>query len=516
MRRSSGVGGESSQRIKRIDAGVVAIGSKTKVDGVSTNECGPHDPDLVGMLENRRRGLCTGFVAAGRTHARGTQVRGPYLLDVAVTPRHLQGLATLDFDFVRRIHNAKRTDHRHVPNLGTVEDSVTITTRPGHPDFLDLPWDQPLLDWEHSRLVDLPKGISRHTVRFVQYATGIYVIKQLPTPAAERDFAMLRKLEDEEGPAVEPVGLVQNSALDPGAEESAALITRYLDYSFSYRELLSGTGFGKRRNQMLDAFAVLLVELHLIGFFWGDCSLSNVLYRYDAEEIQTVLVDAETSEYRETGLSDGQREEELDIMIQNVAGGMLDIAAAAGRDLDEADLRLGEDIAERYRRLWDEVNRTTILGVDERYRIQQRVHALNALGFDVADFTLIPHQHGSQLKLSVTATGRRHHRNRLRDLTGLRASEAQARQILSDLRYFEAKHPNNSDKAVNAVRWRVGEFEPWIDRVRQTVGDETDPIQAFCDILHHRYVISVQRHYDVGTEAAFNDWLESGRPGYEI
>ncbi len=397
-----------------------------------------------------------------------------------------------------------------------MEDTITITTRPGHPDFVDLPWEQPLLDWDIARLVELPKGISRHTVRFVEYPSGIYVIKQLPVRPADRDYTMLRKLEEEEGPAVEPVGLVKNAAIDPGAEESAALITRYLDYSFSYRELLSGAGFGKRRNQMLDAFAVLLVELHLIGFFWGDCSLSNVLYRFDAEEIQTVLVDAETSEYRETGLSDGQREEDLDIMIQNVAGGMLDIAAAAGRDLDQADLRLGEDIAERYQGLWAEINRTTILGVDERYRIQERVHALNELGFDVDDFTLIPHAQGSRLRLNVTATGRRHHRNRLRDLTGLRTSEAQARQILSDLRYFEAHHPNSSDKAVNAVRWRVGEFEPWIERVRQTVGEDTDPIQAFCDILHHRYAISVQQQTDVGTEAAFEDWLATGRPGYEI
>ncbi|NNL46804.1 MAG: DUF4032 domain-containing protein [Acidimicrobiia bacterium] len=397
-----------------------------------------------------------------------------------------------------------------------MDEAITITTRPGHPDFLDLPWEEPLADWKHERLVELPKGISRHTVRFVEYSTGIYAIKQLPTTAADRDYTMLRKLEEEEGPGVQAVGLVTNAEIDPGAEESAALITRYLDYSFSYRELLSGSGFGKRRNQMLGAFAMLLVELHLMGFYWGDCSLSNVLYRFDAEEIQTVLVDAETSEFRETGLSDGQRAEEIEIMIQNVAGGMLDIAAAAGKDLDEADLRLGEDIAERYHGLWDELNRSTVIGADERYRIQQRVHAIHDLGFDVEDVTLIPEASGARLRLRVSAAGRRYHRNRLRDLTGLRASEAQARQILSDLRYYEVHHPITSDKAVNAVRWRVGEFEPWIQRVREAVGEDTDPIQAFCDLLHHRYAISVQHQSDVGTEAAFTDWLEKGKPGYQI
>lgn len=413
----------------------------------------------------------------------------------------------MNLDLVWDLHLAKRTGGGIRPKLASVDDAITIITRPGHPDFLDLPWDEPLASWDHERLVDLPKGISRHIVRFVQYESGTYAIKQLPVAAAQRDHEMLGRLQEEDGPAVRPVGLVTNTELDTGAEESAALITRYLDYSFSYRELLSGAGFGKRRNQMLGAFAMLLVELHVMGFYWGDCSLSNVLYRWDAEAIQTVMVDAETAEFRESGLSEGQRAQDVEIMIQNVGGGMLDIAAEAGKDLDEADLHLGEDIATRYYGLWEEINRTTIIGTDERYRIEERVRALNELGFDVSDVTLIPQERGSRLRLTVSASGRRFHRTRLRDLTGVRASEAQARMILSDLRYYEAHHPTNSDKAINAVRWRVGEFEPWIARVKEAVEDELDPIQAFCDLLHHRYVISVEQQRDVGTEAAFEDWL---------
>ncbi len=91
---------------------------------------------------------------------------------------------------------------------------------------------------------------------------------------------------------------------------------------------------------MLDAFASLLVELHTIGCFWGDCSLSNTLYRFDAETIETIMVDAETASMVDT-LSDGQREEDLEIMIVNVAGGMADIAAERDTDIDHADLALG-------------------------------------------------------------------------------------------------------------------------------------------------------------------------------
>ena len=68
-------------------------------------------------------------------------------------------------------------------------------------------------------------------------------------------------------------------------------------------------------------FAGLLVELHLAGCFWGDCSLSNVLYRYDANTIQAIMIDAETVELRET-LSDGQRYDDLEVMIHRVSDGL--------------------------------------------------------------------------------------------------------------------------------------------------------------------------------------------------
>ena len=42
-----------------------------------------------------------------------------------------------------------------------------------------------------------------------------------------------------------------------------------------------------------NAFAGLLVELHLAGLYWGDCSLSNILWRRDAGAMMAYLVDAE-------------------------------------------------------------------------------------------------------------------------------------------------------------------------------------------------------------------------------
>ena len=314
----------------------------------------------------------------------------------------------------------------------------TLNVRTGHPDFLDLDWDSSITEWDHHRLMDLPKGISRHQVRFVGYREGIYAIKELPRVPATAEWENLRWLESVGGPAVLAAGYVVREGADPTEEWSTAVITRYLDHSFSYRELLEGPGFGKRRNQMLDAFAALLVELHNLGLYWGDCSLSNVLYQFDAEGIAATLVDTETAEVHEPGLSDGQREMDLDVMIVNVAGGMADIAAGAGEDIDDADLALGEDIADRYRALWAEVQREDVIGPNERWRITERIGALNDLGYEVDDLEIDTTGDGDRLRFHVRVGSRRFHRNRLQELTGIWTSEKQARIILGDLQYFLA------------------------------------------------------------------------------
>ena len=143
-------------------------------------------------------------------------------------------------------------------------DAYTLTLRPGFTDLLDLDWVHSITEWTDSRLIDLPRGISRHEVRFVATGKGIYAIKELPLRAANREFEMLTQLEELAGPSVIALGLVVRPQVDRYSDQSAALITRYVDHSFSYRELLSGPGFGPRRAQLLDAFAGLLAELHML------------------------------------------------------------------------------------------------------------------------------------------------------------------------------------------------------------------------------------------------------------
>lgn len=396
-----------------------------------------------------------------------------------------------------------------------------LALRPQWPALIDLDWASPLESWPPASFLDLPRGISRHTVRFCEVDGSLFALKELPQRAAERDYAGLRRLEDLGGSAVRAVGLVTRDG-DPDCETAGVLITRYADFSFSYRELLSGEGFGERRTQLLDAFAFLLVELHLLGCFWGDCSLSNTLYRFDAGAIETMLVDAETSELHEE-LSRGQREYDVDIMRTNVGGEMADIAASRGLTLDDADLALGDDIAGRYDALWKELASDQRLPADAaQYKVQERVNRLNDLGFEVDDITLEPAPDRGQIRLGVRIADRHFHSNRLRALTGVEASEHQARQILSDLSYYELKKaaggPKRSaaGKVLLAARWRVEEFEPWLRRLAQHLPPGADPVQAYTDVLHHRYMLSVGAGRDVGTEAAFERWLAEGRPGYPL
>ncbi len=402
--------------------------------------------------------------------------------------------------------------------LNHAMSAPTLSIRPGHPAFLDLDWSRPLAEWDGGRLIELPTGIHRHVVRFVTYRDEIYAIKELPRRVARHEYRILRALEQRVTPVAHAVGLVDREWVTSDQEWSAAVITRYVKFAFTYRELISGGNFGPRRKSMLDAVAGLLVELHLAGLFWGDCSLSNLLYRYDADTIEAIMIDAETSELHDT-LTDGQRLHDIDIMIVNVAGGMADIAASQGFDIDEADFDLGEDIATRYHALWKELTDEVTIGPDEAYRVRERIERLNALGFEAESVDLEPVGGGDtvRLRLKVAVGGRSYHRSRLRELTGIDAAESQARQILSDLHYYEATHGQTTatGKAVSAIRWRVDVFEPLLTRISAMLPDETDPVQRYTDFLNHRYLKATEMGRDVTNEEAFATWVEEGMPGYD-
>jgi len=359
--------------------------------------------------------------------------------------------------------------------------------------------------------VTLIRGISRHVVRFLEYDGALYAVKELPERPARREWTLLRRLDGQGLPVVEPVGIVT----DRGDGIDAALITRHLDYSLPYRVLFTGSGIPDLRTHLLNALVELLARLHLRGFFWGDCSLSNALFRRDAGALSAYLVDAETGELHGS-LSNGQRAYDLEIAQQNVVGELLDVDAEVGLPADVDPDETGEEIVRRYRALWDELTRVETFGPDERYRLDERLHRLNDLGFDVEEISLAASDGRYRLSLDPHVVEPGHHRHRLLRLTGLDAQENQARRMLNDIaRYREAREREvGRPLAESAVAsdWRQRVFEPTVAAVPDALQGRLPPAEVFHQVLEHRWFLSEQAKHDVGIDEAVRSYVASELP----
>ena len=386
-----------------------------------------------------------------------------------------------------------------------------LVARTGHPDFLDLPWGTPLEEWDSPRLVNLIRGISRHVVRFVEYDTALYALKELPERPARREWTLLRRLEGQGLPVVEAVGIVTNR----GEDLDAILITRHLEYSLPYRALFAGAAIPDLRTHLLNGLAELLARLHIRGFFWGDCSLSNALFRRDAGALSAYLVDAETGELH-GALSDGQRGYDLEIAQTNVVGELLDVDAEVGLPDDLDPDETGEEIVRRYQALWEELTAEETFGPDERYRLDDRLRRLNELGFDVEEIQLDAAPDGYRLRLDPHVVEPGHHRHRLLRLTGLDAQENQARRMLNDIaRYREAEEREKKrslPESVVASQWRQEVLEPTIAQVPEDLWAALPAAEVFHQVLEHRWFLSERAGKDVGIDEAVKSYVQSELP----
>ncbi|MFI5370516.1 MAG: DUF4032 domain-containing protein [Candidatus Eisenbacteria bacterium] len=401
--------------------------------------------------------------------------------------------------------------------MDTTSGLQALHVRAGQPDFLDLPWALPLASWPGvtTRLVQMSRGVARHEVVFVSYRQGVYALKELPPHVAEREYERLGVLEERGLPAVQRVGVARARRDTADApEESAVLITRFLDASLPYRALFRQPGLERYRERLLDAIASLLVRLHLAGFYWGDCSLSNTLFRRDAGELQAFLVDAETSEVHDE-LSDGQREMDLGIMEENVSGELADVAAEMNlpRPLDVS--ATGVDIRRRYSRLWNEITREVVIRPGERYKIHERIRALNDLGFSVSEVELVAAGEANHLRMRAIVTDRDYHRHQLHSLTGVVASERQANLMLQEIRELQAtlarERPTSVPLSVAALEWLEQRWQPVTGRLAALVSPSNDLPELYCQVLEHKWFMSERAGRDVGLETALEDYLARAR-----
>lgn len=388
-----------------------------------------------------------------------------------------------------------------------------------HAAVVEWPLETPLEQWDVVGIRGVA-GLHRHVVRMIEGRDTSYVIKELPDELVEREWRLLRALKDAGLPTIEVVAV----ATGRDYQMDGLLITRHLDYSLPYRVLLTG-----RRlripylgDRMLDALAGLLVRLHLIGFYWGDCSLSNTLFRRDAGALSAYIIDVETGELHES-LSDGQRRHDLEIAIEHVAGDLFDLQAGGllAEGIDPVETALA--IEASYIKLWAELTAVEEFKTDETFRVDQRLRRLHDLGFDATELELVTNEDGSRVRLVPCVVEHGFHASRLQHLTGLQAEENQARRLLNDMSRHGARLEQQAGRklpeAVIAARWLDERFETAMQLIPSNLTHKLEPAELYHQLLEHRWYISEREGRDVGFEEAVTRYVDevlAALPGEQI
>lgn len=386
--------------------------------------------------------------------------------------------------------------------------SLNITAATVDPALLDLPWNVPLDDWPKDHIALLPKGISRHLVRFANLSGYVIAIKETTSEMAKREYDMLRTLQRTDIPCVDPVAVITNRTDDDGNALKSVLVTRHLKFSLPYRALFSQTLRPDTATRLVDALAVLLVRLHIAGFFWGDVSLSNTLFRRDAGAFAAYLVDAETGQIYEGGLSNGQRENDLEIARVNIAGELMDLEAGGRADEDLDPLQVSEGIVAAYRSLWKELTGSESFSTSERWRIASRVDRLNDLGFDIEELAIKTDDSGTTVRIQPKVVDAGHHQRRLLRLTGLDVQENQARRLLNDLDAYSATLGKvGLDEEAAAHEWLMRVFEPVVRAIPTELKGKLEQAEIFHQLLDHRWYMSQNEGRDIPLAEAVTSYV---------
>lgn len=382
-----------------------------------------------------------------------------------------------------------------------------------------LSWNIPLEEWPEDPLLAEKRGISRHIVRLVRSSNDpdseVYAVKETVAEFANREYKILRELTQLGAPNVQSIAVVEGRTDKNGEELPCALVTRFLPYSLPYRVVLSDKSVtADDVTLMANALAFLLVRLHLLGFWWGDCSLSNTLFRRDAEGFAAYLVDAETGEFQKT-LSDGQREHDLEIAHFNVAAELEDLQLSGVLYPGMDPVRASTALIKRYHRLWGTLRDRQVLDPKDRHAVERAMRQLHDLGFAVEEVSVVVQESDGAEKLifqpKLVAAG--YHKNRLRELMGLETEELQAKRLLASFdRYRGREQSPKPPIADSAKRWLDEVFRPTVNLIPAELEGRIEHAQFFHEVLEHRWYLSEKAGHDVGLEFAAKSYVSEVLP----
>ncbi|MCI1219706.1 MAG: DUF4032 domain-containing protein [Bifidobacterium sp.] len=394
--------------------------------------------------------------------------------------------------------------------------TLTITAASSNPKMFTLPWEHPLSTWPQDLLANLPRGISRHVVRFVHVGDDVYAMKEITRNVAEREYELLRHLQKLDLPTVTPIGVVTGRHDKSGEPLESILVTRHLKFSLPYRALFARNLRPDTAQRLIDALAVLMVRLHLVGFYWGDVSLSNVLFLRDADEFTAFLVDAETGDLHET-LTDGQREYDMDLARTNIIGELMDLSSGKLLPGDVDEVEVGNRLVERYHSLWSTLTNTENYGPDEMWKIERRVNKLNELGFDVDELEMKTTEDGNRILVRPRVVDAGYASRKLLRLTGLDVQENQARRLLNDLDAYRASTwQDDEDLEIVATDWMRVVFEPTVRMIPPEYRSQIEPAQFFHEILEHRWFLAEKAGHDIPMREAVKSYIDTVLPKYKL
>jgi hypothetical protein len=380
----------------------------------------------------------------------------------------------------------------------------------------NLPWGKPLEEWPEDPSLTAQRGISRHIVRLVRSTpdpeSEIYAVKETVEEFATREYEALRELGLRGAPSVSQIAIVNGRRTPQGEELPCAIVTRFLPYSLPYRVVLSGDVTQHDITNMANALAYLLVRLHLLGFWWGDCSLSNTLFRRDADGFAAYLVDAETGEFQKK-LSNGQREHDLELARFNVAAELEDLKLAGVLFPAMDPIRASESVITRYRKIWKALSEPQVLPANDRHAVERAMRSLQDIGFAVEEVDLQLAGDKSTLTFIPKLVAPNYHSLRLKELMGLETEEFQAKRILASFDRFRSREISRTpDKHEAAQRWLHEVFNKVVGSVPPDLQGRVEDAQLFHEVLEHRWYLGEKAGIDVGLEKATADYIESVLP----
>ncbi len=395
-----------------------------------------------------------------------------------------------------------------------------------------LPWHVPLEEWPGHGVVPLliRRGESRHPVIFVERAGFRYAIKETTPHMAEREIRHLREIEGRGIPALSPIGTVIApvppvllDARGPGGVPQytsgdrgytvTRLAPRVIPHALLYR-----VPFTKLNKQRLkSAVAVLMIELHEHGVYWGDPSLANVLIRIDGRRVLAIMADAETAELFPGPVSERLREQDLALFNESLAWQAEDFRKTCElpeeehMDSDE-DFRYFE---RRYRWLRREHAALTNPPVfTSFFQVEHFLFNLNRWGFSLLSMS------GHAFQQFVTILPGLYHRC-IQELLGITIPHPYTRRFYNMILGHQALMSKRAGHEVSieegAQHWYRHYHLPAILFLRENLTSGQDPMRAYFDLMRHKRDLSVKAGQEVPLEEAALSWamqqVETGELG---